>query len=132
MRRRSSRSSSNISAKHRHSRKTDKSDGITYEEQRQQLVSERLFTLILPDIARNQRIVFIGTLPTRSPADYRRSPLSLVRYSPTSNTVEQLLPVALLRGIPTDVWWHTIVSPTGKEKIGYATQKPVGILRRIF
>ncbi|PRQ08223.1 DNA-methyltransferase [Enhygromyxa salina] len=32
---------------------------------------------------------------------------------------------------PTDVWWHTIVSPTGKEKTGYPTQKPVGVLRRI-
>jgi site-specific DNA-methyltransferase (adenine-specific) len=33
--------------------------------------------------------------------------------------------------LPTDVWWHTIVSPTGREKTGYATQKPEGILRRI-
>jgi len=33
--------------------------------------------------------------------------------------------------LPNDVWWHTIVSPTGKEKTGYPTQKPVGILRRI-
>jgi site-specific DNA-methyltransferase (adenine-specific) len=33
--------------------------------------------------------------------------------------------------LPTDVWWHTIVSPTGREKTGYPTQKPVGILRRI-
>ena len=32
---------------------------------------------------------------------------------------------------PTDVWWHTIVSPTGKEKTGYATQKPLGVLVRI-
>jgi site-specific DNA-methyltransferase (adenine-specific) len=32
---------------------------------------------------------------------------------------------------PTDVWWHTIVSPTGKEKTGYATQKPLGILERV-
>jgi site-specific DNA-methyltransferase (adenine-specific) len=32
---------------------------------------------------------------------------------------------------PTDVWWHTIVSPTGKEKTGYATQKPLGMLERI-
>lgn len=32
---------------------------------------------------------------------------------------------------PTDVWWHTIVSPNGKEKTGYATQKPLGILKRI-
>ncbi|WP_165075415.1 MULTISPECIES: site-specific DNA-methyltransferase [unclassified Desulfovibrio] len=32
---------------------------------------------------------------------------------------------------PTDVWWHTIVSPNGKEKTGYATQKPLGIISRI-
>ena len=32
---------------------------------------------------------------------------------------------------PTDVWWHTIVSPNGKEKTGYATQKPLGIVERI-
>ena len=32
---------------------------------------------------------------------------------------------------PTDVWWHTIVSPSGHEKTGYATQKPLGILERI-
>ncbi len=34
--------------------------------------------------------------------------------------------------LPTDTWWHTIVSPTGKEKTGYPTQKPLGILRRII
>jgi site-specific DNA-methyltransferase (adenine-specific) len=34
--------------------------------------------------------------------------------------------------LPTDVWWHTIVSPTGKEKTGYPTQKPKGILRRVI
>jgi site-specific DNA-methyltransferase (adenine-specific) len=33
--------------------------------------------------------------------------------------------------LPTDVWWHTIVSPTGREKTGYPTQKPAGVLRRI-
>jgi site-specific DNA-methyltransferase (adenine-specific) len=32
---------------------------------------------------------------------------------------------------PTDVWWHTIVPTHGKEKTGYATQKPLGILERI-
>jgi site-specific DNA-methyltransferase (adenine-specific) len=32
---------------------------------------------------------------------------------------------------PTDTWWHTIVSPGGKEKTGYPTQKPLGILNRI-
>lgn len=32
---------------------------------------------------------------------------------------------------PTDVWWHTIVAPNAKEKTGYATQKPLGVLTRI-
>jgi site-specific DNA-methyltransferase (adenine-specific) len=32
---------------------------------------------------------------------------------------------------PTDVWWHTIVPTNGKEKTGYPTQKPEGILRRV-
>lgn len=38
---------------------------------------------------------------------------------------------AALGKTPTDVWWHTIVSPTGKEKTGYATQKPLGVIERI-
>jgi len=33
---------------------------------------------------------------------------------------------------PTDTWWHTIVSPNGKEKTGYPTQKPLGIINRIL
>jgi site-specific DNA-methyltransferase (adenine-specific) len=33
--------------------------------------------------------------------------------------------------LPTDTWWQTIVSPTGKEKTGYPTQKPLAILERI-
>jgi site-specific DNA-methyltransferase (adenine-specific) len=33
--------------------------------------------------------------------------------------------------LPTDVWWHTIVSPTGREKTGYPTQKPEGIVARM-
>jgi site-specific DNA-methyltransferase (adenine-specific) len=32
---------------------------------------------------------------------------------------------------PTDTWWHTIVSPNGREKTGYPTQKPRGIIDRI-
>jgi site-specific DNA-methyltransferase (adenine-specific) len=41
-------------------------------------------------------------------------------------------PVKAARGkLPTDVWWHTIVSPTGAEKTGYPSQKPLGVLRRI-
>ncbi len=33
--------------------------------------------------------------------------------------------------LPTDVWWHTIVTTSGRERTGYPTQKPEGILRRI-
>jgi site-specific DNA-methyltransferase (adenine-specific) len=32
---------------------------------------------------------------------------------------------------PTDTWWHTIVSPNGKEKTGYPTQKPIGVIERL-
>ncbi|MBI2759854.1 MAG: site-specific DNA-methyltransferase [Chloroflexi bacterium] len=32
---------------------------------------------------------------------------------------------------PTDTWWHTIVPSNSKERTGYPTQKPLGILRRI-
>ena len=32
---------------------------------------------------------------------------------------------------PTDTWWHTIVPTNGKEKTGYPTQKPFGILKRL-
>ncbi len=33
--------------------------------------------------------------------------------------------------LPTDVWWHTIVPTSGRERTGYPTQKPEGVLRRI-
>lgn len=33
---------------------------------------------------------------------------------------------------PTDTWWHTIVATNSKEKTGYPTQKPAGVLRRII
>ncbi len=32
---------------------------------------------------------------------------------------------------PTDVWWQTIVSPQGREKTGYPTQKPLRLIERI-
>jgi site-specific DNA-methyltransferase (adenine-specific) len=32
---------------------------------------------------------------------------------------------------PTDVWWHTIVPTNGREKTGYPTQKPLGVLNRL-
>lgn len=34
--------------------------------------------------------------------------------------------------LPTDTWWHTIVPTNSKEKTGYPTQKPLGILNRIL
>ena len=33
---------------------------------------------------------------------------------------------------PTDVWWHTIVPTNGREKTGYPTQKPLGVLSRLI
>jgi site-specific DNA-methyltransferase (adenine-specific) len=33
--------------------------------------------------------------------------------------------------LPTDVWWHTIVPTSGREKTGYPTQKPEAIVRRM-
>ena len=33
---------------------------------------------------------------------------------------------------PTDVWWHTIVPTRGRERTGYPTQKPLGVLERII
>jgi site-specific DNA-methyltransferase (adenine-specific) len=32
---------------------------------------------------------------------------------------------------PTDTWWHTIVAPASRERTGYPTQKPLGIIERI-
>ncbi len=32
---------------------------------------------------------------------------------------------------PTDTWWSTIVSPNGREKTGYPTQKPLKVIERI-
>ncbi len=41
-------------------------------------------------------------------------------------------PEKVARGkLPTDVWWHTIVPTSGREKTGYPNQKPEGVLRRI-
>ncbi len=34
--------------------------------------------------------------------------------------------------LPTDTWWHTIVPTNGRERTGYPTQKPLGILTRVI
>lgn len=33
--------------------------------------------------------------------------------------------------LPTDTWWHTIVATNSREKTGYPTQKPLGVIKRI-
>jgi site-specific DNA-methyltransferase (adenine-specific) len=33
--------------------------------------------------------------------------------------------------LPTDTWWHTIVPTNGRERTGYPTQKPLGVVSRI-
>jgi len=38
---------------------------------------------------------------------------------------------AALGKLPTDTWWHTIVATGGKERTGYPTQKPLGVINRI-
>ena len=38
---------------------------------------------------------------------------------------------AAMKARPTSVMWHTIVSPTGREKTGYPTQKPLKVIERI-
>jgi len=38
---------------------------------------------------------------------------------------------AAIGKVPTDCWWHTIVPTNSKEKTGYPTQKPVGVINRI-
>jgi site-specific DNA-methyltransferase (adenine-specific) len=67
----------------------------------------------------------------KDPAQYHFNSLEVDRepyMAPGLVTPEKVA----LGKLPTDVWWHTIVSPMGKEKTGYPTQKPEGILRRII
>jgi site-specific DNA-methyltransferase (adenine-specific) len=68
---------------------------------------------------------------------YTKEPLTYTFHLDATDRIPYMAPGLVgaekaARGkTPTDVWWHTIVSPTGKEKTGYATQKPLGILERI-
>ena len=63
-----------------------------------------------------------------------------VRYLFNTDEVERIPymapglvgPEKAARGkLPTDTWWHTIVPTNGAERLGYPTQKPLGILKRI-
>ncbi len=69
---------------------------------------------------------------------YVKDPKNYAFYSEQIDRIPYMAPALAgpekaARGkLPTDVWWHTIVSPTGKEKTGWPTQKPLGVLRRII
>jgi site-specific DNA-methyltransferase (adenine-specific) len=66
----------------------------------------------------------------RDPRRYHFDPSEVARepyMAPRLQTPER----AARGKLPTDVWWHTIVPTTSRERTGYPTQKPLGILRRI-
>ena len=65
--------------------------------------------------------------PRRATSSTARPSTASPTWRPVSSDAEK----AARGKLPTDVWWHTIVSPTGSEKTGYPTQKPLGVLRRI-
>ena len=69
---------------------------------------------------------------------YAKNPQSYCFNTDTIDRIPYMAPglvgkdKAALGKLPTDTWWHTIVPTNGKEKTGYPTQKPLGILRRII
>jgi site-specific DNA-methyltransferase (adenine-specific) len=69
-------------------------------------------------------------LYVKDPANYtfNRDAIDRIPYMAPGLVGEEK---AALGKLPTDTWWHTIVPTNGKEKTGYPTQKPLGILRRI-
>jgi len=69
-------------------------------------------------------------LYVKDPANYtfNRDAIDRIPYMTPGLVGEEK---AALGKLPTDTWWHTIVPTNGKEKTGYPTQKPLGILRRI-
>lgn len=77
--------------------------------------------------AKHDNILWYAKHPTRYTFDY--DAMDRIPYMAPG----LVTPEKAQRGkTPTDVWWHTIVSPSGKEKTGYPTQKPLGVLERII
>ncbi len=67
----------------------------------------------------------------RDPADYTFNADSVERIPYMAPGL--VGPEKAARGkLPTDTWWHTIVPTSGRERTGYPTQKPLGILKRII
>jgi site-specific DNA-methyltransferase (adenine-specific) len=77
--------------------------------------------------AKHDNILFFAKDPKRFFFDTKE--VDRIPYMAPSLVGEEK---AAMGKLPTDTWWHTIVSPTGKEKLGYPTQKPLGVLRRII
>ena len=66
----------------------------------------------------------------RDPSQYHFDSTDVERIpymAPSLQTAER----AARGKLPTDVWWHTIVPTNSRERTGYPTQKPLGLLRRI-
>ena len=66
----------------------------------------------------------------KDPRGYHFDPSEVARepyMAPRLQTAER----AARGKLPTDVWWHTIVPTSSRERTGYPTQKPLGIMRRI-
>jgi site-specific DNA-methyltransferase (adenine-specific) len=76
--------------------------------------------------AKHDNILFYAKDPARYHFDTEE--VDRIPYMAPSLVGEEK---AALGKLPTDTWWHTIVSPTGREKLGYPTQKPLGILSRV-
>src|SRR5439155_20157778 len=76
--------------------------------------------------AKHNNILWYARDPGRY--TYRYADIDRIPYmAPSLVTAEK----AARGETPTDTWWHTIVSPTGREKTGYPTQKPLGVVERI-
>jgi site-specific DNA-methyltransferase (adenine-specific) len=77
--------------------------------------------------AKHDTILWYATDPSRAVFNY--DAIDRIPYMAPSLVGEE----KATRGkTPTDVWWHTIVPTNSREKTGYPTQKPLGILRRII
>jgi site-specific DNA-methyltransferase (adenine-specific) len=76
--------------------------------------------------AKHDNILWYAKDPARYTYDYEA--IDRIPYL----APELVGPEKAARGkTPTDVWWHTIVPTNGKEKTGYPTQKPLGVIERI-
>lgn len=67
----------------------------------------------------------------KDPAQYHFDAEAVDREPYMAPTLQRSAERAARGKLPTDTWWHTIVTTTGRERTGYPTQKPEGVVRRI-